>query len=44
MKFVFLTLVLVILVAGGLWARSTFLSPSVEYAMPTPITGLRVSG
>jgi len=34
MKFVFLTLVLVVLVAGGLWARSTFLNPSVEYAMP----------
>ena len=34
MKFVFLTLVLVILVAGGLWARSTFLSPSVGYGMP----------
>ena len=34
MKIVFPTLVLVILVAGGLWARSTFLSPSVEYGMP----------
>ena len=34
MKIVFLTLVLVILVAGGLWARSTFLGSSVEYGTP----------
>ena len=34
MKTVILTLTLVILVAAGLRARSTFLGPSVEYAMP----------
>ena len=34
MKRLFLTLMLVVLVAGGLWARSTFLGASVEYAMP----------
>jgi len=34
MKTAILTLTLVILVAAGLRARSTFLGPSVEYAMP----------
>lgn len=34
MKIAFVTLVLVVLVAGGLWARSTFLGSSVEYAVP----------
>ena len=34
MKIAFVTLVLVVLVAGGLWARSTFMGSSVEYAMP----------
>jgi len=33
-KTAFLTPVLIVLVAAGLWARTTFLGPSVEYAMP----------
>jgi glutathione peroxidase len=34
MKLAFSTFAIVVLVASGLWARSTFLAPSVEYAMP----------
>jgi glutathione peroxidase len=34
MKLAFLTVVIVVLVVGGLWARSTFLAASVQYATP----------
>jgi glutathione peroxidase len=40
MKLAFSTFAIVVLVASGLWARSTFLAPSVEYAMPMGLGSL----